>query len=53
MLIVVYIHACAGRPLVKFSADPELPEEECQRLLHKYMRDHIKENKITQKVFVQ
>jgi len=53
VMIVVYIHAFAGRPLVKFSADPELSERDCQRLLHKYMKDHIKENKITQKVFVQ
>ena len=50
--MIIIIHTGAGRPLVKFSANPELPEEECQRLLHKYMRDHIKENKITQKVFV-
>ena len=46
------LHSYAGCHLVKFSADPELPREECQRLLHKYMRDHIKENKITQKVFI-
>ena len=43
----------SGRPLVKFSTDPDLAEEECQRLLLCYMPDHIKENKITQKLFTQ
>ena len=52
-IIVSCIHAYAGQPVVKFSADPDLPEEVCQRLLHDHMSDHIKENKITQKLFIQ
>lgn len=52
MLLVFYFFF-SDRPLVKFSTDPKLAEEECQRLLHYYMPDHIKENKITQKLFIQ
>ena len=51
MLLVFYFFP--DHSLVKFSTDPELAEEECQRLLCYYMPDHIKENKITQKLFIQ
>ena len=42
-----------GGQLVKFSLDPELSEEECQSLLQKYMSEHIKKTKITQRLFIK
>ena len=42
-----------GHSTVKFSTDDNLEEEECQVLLQLYMRDHIKNSKITQKLFVK
>ena len=38
---------------IKFSTDPSLSDRECERLLQKYMSDHVKETKITQKLFIQ
>lgn len=40
-------------PLVKFSEDPDLENEECWRLLDKYTPPHMKHNKTTQKLFVR
>ena len=38
---------------VKFSSQPNLKEEECRKLLLQYMPDHIKNTKITQKLFIK
>ena len=44
-----------ARPLslVKFSEDPDLPEEECHQLLEEYMPKHTQKTKITQKLFIR
>ena len=39
--------------IVKFSPRPNLSEEECYRLLAKYMPDHAKERKLSQVLFVK
>lgn len=38
---------------VKFSTTPDLPREECQRLLGKYVPDSIKRTKISQQLFLK
>ena len=38
---------------MKFSVEDDLSEEECQQLLNKYMPDHIKKTKITQRLFIR
>ena len=47
------LYFCLDGSLVKFSTAPEVADEECYRLLLKYMPDYNKENKITQKLFIQ
>ncbi len=42
-----------GGRLVKFSQDHDLPLHQCQTLLHKYMSEHIRSTKITQRLFVK
>ena len=39
--------------IVKFSYEHDLPKEECQKLLLHYMPDHIKNTKITQRLFIK
>ncbi len=39
--------------MVKFSQDPDLLPAQCQMLLHKYMPEHIRSTKITQRLFVK
>ena len=39
--------------MIKFSTDSSLSDTECKRLLQKYMSDHAKETKLTQKLFIQ
>ena len=41
-----------GQP-VKFSLEPELLEEECQQLLLQYMPEHVRNTKITQRLFIK
>ncbi len=43
----------SGGRLVKFSQDPDLLPHQCQTLLHKYMPEHIRSTKITQRLFVK
>ena len=38
---------------IKFSTATNLSDQECRELLLKYMPTHIKETKISQKLFVQ
>ncbi|XP_065828093.1 uncharacterized protein [Oscarella lobularis] len=38
---------------IKFAAGPDLPDEECHRLLDKYMPEHVKERKVMQHLFVK
>lgn len=38
---------------VKFSMEPDLPEDECQQLLLQYMPEHVRNTKITQKLFIK
>ena len=38
---------------VRFSDDKDLSDAECHRLLQKYMPEHIKETKITEKLFIK
>ena len=49
------LKSCTDHPqdLNQFSRDPEIEKEECQRLLRFFMPDHTKQNKITQKLFIQ
>ena len=42
-----------GGQLVKFSLEPDLTVEECQSLLQKYMSEHVKKTKITQRLFIK
>ena len=53
MVTARFLSVYTGGSLVKFSNQPEISTEECKALLQKYMPQHIKENKITQKVFVK
>lgn len=39
--------------LVKFSTDPDLPDEDCHKLLQKYMEIHVASTKITQQLFIR
>jgi hypothetical protein len=47
------LHDRQGDDPIKFSTDPRVPDTECKRLLQKYMSDHVKSTKITQKLFIQ
>ena len=38
---------------VKFGSEPDLPEEECQQLLLQYMPEHVRNTKITQRLFIK
>lgn len=42
-----------GGALVKFSVRKDLPDDDCQALLSKFMPDHVKTSKITQRLFVK
>ena len=42
-----------GGPLVKFSLEPDLTEENCYKLLKEFMPDHIVATKITQQLFIR
>ena len=42
-----------ARKPVKFSLEPNLPEEECQQLLKHYMPEHVQNTKITQSLFIK
>ena len=50
---VMFAFCSLGSGIIKFSTDPSLPDAECQRLLQKYMPEHVKKTKITQKLFIQ
>ena len=50
---ILFKFCFVGDIRIKFSTDPRLSEAECKRLLQKYMSDHVKESKITQKLFIQ
>ena len=39
--------------LVKFSLENDLSKDDCKQLLEHHMPEHVKGNKITQKVFIQ
>ncbi len=56
--IYVFLHYLTGRrgrqdQLVKFSEDPDLLPDQCHTLLYKYMPEHIRSTKITQRLFVK
>ena len=38
---------------VKFSSQPDLPEEECQQLLLQYMPEHVRNTKTMQRLFIK
>ena len=38
---------------VKFSSEPDLQDEECQQLLQQYMPEHVRNTKITQRLFIK
>ena len=38
---------------VKFSSQPDLKKEECQKLLLQYMPEHVQNTKITQRLFIK
>jgi hypothetical protein len=40
-------------PIIKFSTDPDLSDEECHKLLQEYMPHHLADTKITQQLFVR
>lgn len=39
--------------LVKFSTDPDLEDDDCHKLLHEYMPNHITRSKIMQQLFIR
>ena len=41
------------KDLIKFSTNPDLSDEVCLHLLHKYMPAHLGGTKITQQLFVR
>ena len=41
------------KTVVKFSTDSDLKDEDCYRLLQKYMRDYVSSSKITQQLFIR
>ena len=51
----MYTYAVGVRAnkVVKFSSECDLPNEECQELLLRYMPDHVKNTKITQRLFIK
>ena len=49
---IVLLFRLAGR-LVKFSLDPVIAEEECLKLLDDFMPHHIRNRKITQRLFIK
>ena len=49
---VYTVGAYAHQP-VKFSSEPNLPEEECEQLLLQYMPEHIQKTKVTQRLFIK
>ena len=40
-------------PPVKFSNDPNLPDEECHSLLREHMPAHVVKNKVLQQLFIK
>ena len=40
-------------PLIKFSETEDLTDEVCQELLQLYMPEHIRKNKVTQRLFIK
>ena len=40
-------------PIIKFSTDPDLSNEECHSLLQEYMPPHVANTKIIQQLFVR
>ena len=52
-VVVSFTFYSLGDIRIKFNTDPRLSDAECKRLLQKYMSDHVKETKLTQKLFIQ
>ena len=52
-LLILYAVGAPPYQPVKFSSEPDLPKEECQQLLLKYMPAHIRNTKITQRLFIK
>ena len=51
--ILKYFTHTDGVQLVNFSSQPDLPEDECQKLLLQYMPEHVRNTKITQRLFIK
>jgi len=53
-MFLLIIHTADSNPQpVKFSTEPDLEEEECQQLLLECMPAHIRNTKITQRLFIK
>ena len=53
-MFLLIIHTADFNPQpVKFSTEPDLEEEECQQLLLECMPAHIRNTKITQRLFIK
>lgn len=42
-----------GGPLIKFSLESDLANEECHELLQEFMPEHVVSTKITQQLFIR
>ena len=53
ILTLAYTGRLIAGKEVKFSSESDLKDKECQELLLHYMPDHVRNKKITQRLFVK